>query len=158
MVGRLGGHRAGKAFSGKGLEFDGIGSRLDGSVHEIHRHATLSVVVDPRFGNDKEYLVHLDGTPAHDEIERLQKGIELDDGLTSRSVIKRVEGCSPFNYSITINEGRKRQVRRMFARIGYRVISLKRVRIGGLRLGNLPEGKVRALTDEEVAALRADNR
>ena len=62
----------------------------------------------------------------------------------------------PFSYSVTIHEGRKRQVRRMFAALGYRVLELKRVRLGSLKLGTLPEGRTRELTRREVASLRSD--
>jgi 23S rRNA pseudouridine2605 synthase len=61
------------------------------------------------------------------------------------------EGCS--SVRITVREGRKRQVRRMFKHIGHRVIELHRERIGPLAVGDLPEGDTRALTPEEVAAL-----
>ncbi|MCX5994895.1 MAG: pseudouridine synthase, partial [Chloroflexi bacterium] len=58
-----------------------------------------------------------------------------------------------FNYSITIHEGRKRQVRRMFESIGHTVLTLKRVRLGSLNLGKLKEGEIRELSAKEVKAL-----
>ena len=59
----------------------------------------------------------------------------------------------PFNYSVTIHEGRKRQVRRMFERLRHTVVALKRIRIGKLNLGDLKEGEVRHLSAKEIAAL-----
>ena len=57
--------------------------------------------------------------------------------------------------SITISEGRKRQVKRMFAYVGRPVVSLHREAFGNLELGDLPPGECRSLTEEEIAALRA---
>jgi pseudouridine synthase len=62
-------------------------------------------------------------------------------------------GDGRFDLSITIREGRRRQVRRMFEAVGAKVVLLRRVREGPLELGSLAEGAVRPLTSEEVAAL-----
>ena len=110
----------------------------------------------PKFEHEKEYLVHIEGSLKQDEIARLEKGIKLEEGITSPAIVKEVKESPPFNYSLTIHEGRKRQVRRMFERLKYPVIELKRVRIGGLRLGNLKEGEVRRLSREEIRALAGD--
>jgi len=76
----------------------------------------------------------------------------LEDGKTSPARIEETV-ATPFNYSLTIHEGRKRQVRRMFANLGYTVLALKRIRFGTLVLGNLPEGKTRELGAQEIALL-----
>jgi 23S rRNA pseudouridine2605 synthase len=73
--------------------------------------------------------------------------------MTYPAVIREVKTHLPFNYSITIHEGRKRQVRRMFEKLGHRVRALKRIRIGDLSLGNLGEGETRELTIQEVKTL-----
>ncbi len=106
----------------------------------------------PRFENEKEYLVSVNGKLKPDEKRKLEQGVELDDGLTHPAAIKEVE-ITPFNYSITIHEGRKRQVRRMFESIGYTVQVLKRIRMGNLNLGKLKEGEIRELSVKEVKAL-----
>jgi 23S rRNA pseudouridine2605 synthase len=106
----------------------------------------------PRYEHEREYLVRVDGTLSAAEKARLERGIMLDDGMTSRARVKDVGGKA-FNYSITIHEGRKRQVRRMLARLGHGVRALKRVRIGNLLLGDLKEGEVRELTGREIARL-----
>jgi 23S rRNA pseudouridine2605 synthase len=108
----------------------------------------------PRFEHEKEYLVSINGKLSGDAIERLSRGIRLEDGLTSPARIKEI-AAEPFNYSIVIHEGRKRQVHRMFERLGYPVLALKRVRIGKLTLGNLKEGDVRLLNTGEIAAILA---
>ena len=110
----------------------------------------------PKFEHEKEYLVWIDGELGKDEVRALETGIDLDDGLTHRAIVRGIESNLPYNYSITIHEGRKRQVRRMFSHLGYRVTALKRVRIGDLRLGGLAEGGVRRLDGREVGLLMGD--
>ena len=107
----------------------------------------------PSFEHEKEYLVRIGEKLAAEEKRRLENGIRLEEGMTSRAVIREVRGAPAHTYSLTLHEGRKRQVRRMFARLGHSVTELKRVRTGNLRLGTLDEGKVRALTTREVASL-----
>ncbi|MFC1970585.1 pseudouridine synthase [Chloroflexota bacterium] len=107
----------------------------------------------PRFEHEKEYLVHIDAILTPEKKRKLEQGIKLDDGMTYPSVVKKVASLPSFNYSITIHEGRKRQVHRMFAHLGYRVLSLKRVRIGKLTLDNLKEGEIRQLSAQDIAVL-----
>jgi len=111
----------------------------------------------PRFEHEKEYLIHIDGRLKPDEIRKLEKGVELEDGMTYPVVVKEIKSQPPFNYSITMHEGRKRQVRRMLANLGYHVPALKRIRMGNLTLGNLREGAIRELTPAEVHALATKN-
>ncbi len=107
----------------------------------------------PRFEHEKEYLIQIDGVLKPDEKRKLEKGLSLEDGMTYPVVIKNIKSQLPFNYSITTHEGRKREVRRMLASLGYRVVALKRIRMGSLNLGNLREGATRELTSTEVRAL-----
>lgn len=106
----------------------------------------------PRYEHEKEYLLRVEGKLSPDERQNLERGIRLDDGVTSPAKIREVT-AAPFNYSIIIHEGKKRQIRRMFARLGYRVSVLKRVRTGNLVLGDLKEGQVRELTAREISRL-----
>jgi 23S rRNA pseudouridine2605 synthase len=110
----------------------------------------------PKFEHEKEYLVQVKGRLTESERQELERGVRLEDGMTHPAVVKTVTVSPPFNYSITIHEGRKRQVRRMFERLKHPVIELKRVRIGGLTLGNLKEGKVKKLNRNEINALSGD--
>ena len=107
----------------------------------------------PKFEKEKEYLLQIGGVLKSHEIIVLEKGVELEDGMTHGAAVKSIKSSPPFNYSITLHEGRKRQVRRMFAALGYRVVALKRVREGSLALGDLVQGKVRELTAAEVGRL-----
>ncbi len=107
----------------------------------------------PRYEHEKEYLVHIRGKLKPEEKQRLKKGVRLEDGMTHPAKVREVASSPPFNYSIIIHEGRKRQVRRMFESLGHRVLALKRIRMGNLNLGNLPEGKTRPLSAREVRSL-----
>ncbi|MFC1903592.1 pseudouridine synthase [Chloroflexota bacterium] len=107
----------------------------------------------PRYEYEKEYLVHIKGKLRSEDKRRLERGVKLEDGMTHPAAVREIASLPPFNYSITIHEGRKRQVRRMFASLGHHVLALKRVRMGNLSLGNLPEGKTRELGVREVRRL-----
>jgi 23S rRNA pseudouridine2605 synthase len=108
----------------------------------------------PRHEVEKEYWVRL-RTPASDaQLAALRGGVEIDGQRRRPLRLRRLVGAGPFELSVTIGEGRKRQVRRMFEAAGADVVRLRRVREGGLELGSLPEGAVRRLTVEEVRALR----
>ena len=109
----------------------------------------------PKFEHEKEYLIHIDGSLKPEEKRKLEGGFELEDGMTYPVVVKEVKSQPPFNYSITMHEGKKRQVRRMLANLGYQVLALRRIRMGDLNLGNLKEGAIRELTPAEVRALLA---
>jgi 23S rRNA pseudouridine2605 synthase len=108
----------------------------------------------PRFGVDREYLVEVPGTVSRADLRRLTAGVELEDG-TSRAVrareVERTRGRTAV--AVVMQEGRKREVRRMFDALGHPVDRLVRVRVGPVRLGRLAPGKVRPLTRDEVAAL-----
>jgi len=106
----------------------------------------------PKFRHEKEYLIQVEGTLTPEEIRKLEGGIRLEEGKTSPASVKGTT-VQPYNYSITLHEGRKRQVRRMLAALGYTVLELKRVRIGGLEMGELKEGECRELTMKEVRLL-----
>jgi 23S rRNA pseudouridine2605 synthase len=107
----------------------------------------------PRYEHEKEYLIQIAGSLGLEEKRKLEKGIELEDGMTYPLVVRAIKDSSPYNYSIITHEGRKRQVRRMLANLGYRVLALNRIRMGSLNLGNLREGAARELTAAEVRAL-----
>jgi 23S rRNA pseudouridine2605 synthase len=108
----------------------------------------------PRYEVAKTYRVRAARPPAERDLDRLRKGIRLEDGPTAPAdVVRRGER----ELEITIREGRKRQVRRMVEAIGNEVESLTRVRIGSLALGDLRSGEARRLDRGEVAALWEDS-
>jgi 23S rRNA pseudouridine2605 synthase len=107
----------------------------------------------------KTYLVKISGKPAANDIACLRAGvtISLDDGRrvkTSPASIKLVENATNPWYEVVLIEGRNRQIRRMFAVVGFNVEKIKRTKIGPLKLDVEP-GKFRALTVREVAQLKA---
>jgi 23S rRNA pseudouridine2605 synthase len=106
----------------------------------------------PRFQNEKEYAVTLNKPLNRTDQEMLEQGIMLSDGPTSPVTI-RLNDAHPAICNVTLREGRKRQLRRMFVTTGYRVIDLERIREGPLLLGSLPLGHSRLLTAQEVADL-----
>ncbi len=103
----------------------------------------------PRFEHEKEYLIYIKNDLTADETARLEGGLELDDGLTAVAKVGKATKV-PYNYSITIHEGRRRQVRRMLAELGHQVLALKRVRLGNLKLGSLRDGEIRSLSAAEA--------
>jgi 23S rRNA pseudouridine2605 synthase len=111
----------------------------------------------PRYEYEKEYYVAIEGVLKGDDKQQLSGGILLEDGRTHPAKVKEIYQA-PYNYSIVIHEGRKRQVRRMFEHLKHSVLALKRVRIGTLTIGDLPEGEARSLTAVEIASLLRENR
>ena len=91
----------------------------------------------PKYEHDKEYEVITDAEPKPAQLEKLREGIELPTGTTSPSQIKIRSG----KVYITIHEGKKRQVRRMFNAVGLGVRNLRRVRINKLKLPDIPAGQ-----------------
>lgn len=104
----------------------------------------------PSFGVEKEYLAKVHGYPTEHTLRRLREGIELDDGTTSPAKVSLI---GPDLVEITIHEGRNRQVRRMFDAVGHPVLRLARTRIGSLADRELPPGRWRPLTNDEIHAL-----
>jgi 23S rRNA pseudouridine2605 synthase len=109
----------------------------------------------PRYEVPKTYRAQLREKIADRDLERLRKGIELEDGPTGSAKVKRLGGRE---IEITLREGRNRQVRRMLEAVGNRVVALTRISFGPLRLGELPEGKARRLSNAEIAQLRDASR
>ncbi len=111
-------------------------------------------VMHPRFGMSKTYTVLAEGYLTPGKLKRLREGVELEDGITIPAKV-RVLGRygDRVLLEITLKEGRKRQVRRMCAAVGLKVLDLVRTRLGPLDLSGVPEGSYRELTPEEVRAL-----
>lgn len=133
------------------LDYDTTGLLLFTTDGELsHR------LLHPRWKVPKTYRVLVDGAPDPRDAKVLRNGIQLDDGMTAPALVRTVEhrGLRTL-MEITISEGRKRQVRRMFSAVGHPVVELERVSFGPVDLGNLGPGAWRYLTGEEVAALRA---
>ena len=115
----------------------------------------------PRYSMQKHYQALVQGCPSESALAALRSGVTIteDKGHSHKTALAQVSLLRKAGIdcwlSLTIHEGRKRQVRRMLAAIGHPVLELSRVGIGPLELGDLPEGKWRYLTDEEVKALQS---
>ena len=117
------------------------------------------LLMHPRHHVPKVYRAEVDGVPDVCDMRALREGIELDDGLTAPAEARIVERRGSTSVvELTLREGRKRQVRRMLSAVGHPVRLLTRIAYGPVSLGRLAEGSVRALSEAEVAALRASAR
>jgi 23S rRNA pseudouridine2605 synthase len=109
----------------------------------------------PRFGVDKTYLVQVAGSPSHDDITRLLRGVYLSEGhVRARHVKKlRKQGDSTW-LEIVLSEGKNREIRRMLAKLEHKVMRLRRLAIGPVKLGHLKPGKARRLSPRELQMLQ----
>ncbi len=112
-------------------------------------------LMHPAFHVPKTYRATVAKVPSESVLDELRSGVRLDDGMTAPAEAA-VIGCDGVDciVALTIREGRKRQVRRMFSTLGHPVVALSRVSFGPIELGSLEPGSTRALTDEEIQALR----
>ena len=111
-------------------------------------------VLHPRYALPREYDVRVRGRVTEERVARLRAGVLLEEGL-SRFQLVEVIRLSPQESAlrVVLTQGWKRQVRRSFAAVGVAVTTLRRVRIGPVRLGSLAAGAYRALSGDEIAAL-----
>ena len=90
------------------------------------------------------------------QLQRLREGVELNDGPTRQALVTRIRDSEKYTFlELTITEGRNRQVRRMLEAVDSKVLKLVRTAIGPIRIGDLPVGKWRELTPEEVRILKS---
>lgn len=113
-------------------------------------------ITHPQKEIKKVYLVKVKGLPDIRDLEQLKQGIPLSPTFTTApcqvKIVKRNKNNSTLEISIC--EGKKRQIRRMFSYLGFPVLSLKRTQIGILSLGNLKSGHYRFLNKEEIEQLK----
>lgn len=111
-------------------------------------------LVHPKSEIYKKYYIKVFGEVKKEEIEELKKGILLEDGKTLPAKVSGIKyDKNKTSMYISIREGRNRQIRRMIEKFGYKVLMLRREKIGELSLGDLKEGKYRELTKEEIEYL-----
>jgi pseudouridine synthase len=112
-------------------------------------------LMHPSFHVPKTYHATVAKLPSEAVLDGLRSGVQLDDGMTSPADAAVISGvAADCVVALTIREGRKRQVRRMFAMLGHPVLALSRVSFGPVELGRLAPGATRLLTIGEVQALR----
>jgi 23S rRNA pseudouridine2605 synthase len=116
----------------------------------------LHRLTHPSFEVEREYHAWVKGVPKKDTLSQLTTGIELEDGparAAKAEVVRTVRWGAIV--ALVLQEGRKREVRRLLEAVNHPVMRLVRVRFGPIRLGNLPAGEWRDLTDPEIRSLRA---
>jgi 23S rRNA pseudouridine2605 synthase len=112
-------------------------------------------LMHPRFGIEKTYLVQVAGFPRPADLSQLQKGIYLSDGRVKARQVKRLKTQKESTWlRVILAEGKNREIRRMLARLGHKVLHLRRVALGPIQLKSLGAGKARPLTPAELAALQ----
>jgi 23S rRNA pseudouridine2605 synthase len=131
------------------LDFDVAGTLLLTNDGELSHRLT-----HPSFGVDKVYMAWVEGRVAPGAVEKLTKGVHLEDGQTSPaqvSILKQAQGTTLVR--LVVHEGRKRLIKRMCAAVGHPVRDLYRVEFGGISAEHLRPGEWRYLNPEEVAHL-----
>ena len=110
----------------------------------------------PKFGVDKKYRVKVQGLVTDEDARKLEKGVELEEGPTAPCAVRIDAGTKRESLlTVVLHEGKKRQIRRVFQKIGHRVLALERFQYGPLVLGDLRPGQKRRLAPREVGALKA---
>ncbi len=135
------------------------GGRLDenseGLILVTNDGAMAERLAHPRYRVPRTYQVQVVGNPTREKLDELRKGIRFKEGVFRVTGLKplKKQGRSTF-LELTLHEGQNREIRRMMARIGHKVIQLVRVRFGPLNLGSLKTGEYKRLSDWELNKLR----
>ena len=137
------------------LDYDSSGLILLTNDGEIYNK-----IIHPRVKVGKKYIVLCKGEFTNDELIRFEKGIDIGGYITAKSKIKIIDkekdrdGINTL-VEIIIHEGKNRQIRKMCDALGHKVISLKRIAIGDIKLGYLKKGEWRNLTEDELKYLNS---
>lgn len=140
-----------RLFSAGRLDFDSEGLLLltnDGDLAYRITH--------PKFVLDKTYYAICSGILTEADKQKLTQGVLLEDGLTSPAKVNNVQVAGnkkTTSFTITIHEGRNRQVRRMIAALGHDTLALRRIAVGPIKLGELAPGRFRSLAPDELNSL-----
>ncbi|MCC7420185.1 MAG: rRNA pseudouridine synthase [Planctomycetaceae bacterium] len=110
----------------------------------------------PRFKSERTYRVQVSGTPTAEALEQCKRGMYFEEGKFRFYKVRVLKGSSRnATLEIVLTEGKNREIRRVLARLGHKVLSLQRVAFGPIRLGSLPLGEFRVLGAKEVVELKA---
>lgn len=114
-----------------------------------------ATMMHPRYGIPKTYQVQVAGRPSAADLRKLLEGVWLSDGRVRARSVKRLKRQGQSTWlRIVLTEGKNREIRRMLAKLGHKVMRLRRVAIGPVKLDRLPRGKARRLSAAELAELR----
>ena len=130
--------------------------RLDKDSHGLlilsQDGVLAKAIIGENTEKEKEYIVKVAGYITPIALKQLRHGLELDGRKLKPAIVEQIDKQT---LRFILKEGRKRQIRRMCDLVDLRVIDLKRLRIGSLELGDLPEGKWRILSDDEINSFKA---
>ncbi len=128
----------------------------EGAILVTNDGDLANLLTHPRYGIAKTYHVEVAGRIDVDMLRQLRQGIYLAEAFVRMADVRiRRRSKSSTILEVVLREGRNREIRRMLARVGHKVLRLRRVAVGPLRLGELPSGAFRLLDAREVRALRA---
>lgn len=138
--------------SGLGTSVSPVG-RLDKDSHGLmlltDDGRIVNAVLNPEYAHEREYEVRVDKHIKESDLKKLSRGVDIEGYLTKPA---KTERSSDDSFLLTLTEGKKHQIRRMCAALGYQVIDLKRVRMMHLQL-DVENGKHRPLSNDERAVL-----
>ena len=135
------------------LDYDSEGLLLMTNDGEFAQRVT-----HPKHEVFKTYLVKVNGQPTDEHIRKLRTGVTIIGGRVAAREVEKMRGTASDKYDwfkIVIGEGKNRQIRRMFEKIGFDVMKLQRIAIGRLKMGGLARGEWAMLTSEEVEKIFA---
>ena len=133
------------------LDYDSSGLLLLSNDGEL-----MQKLIHPKYEVEKTYQVTIDGLINDNEISQLEKGIEIEDYVTAPAKLKLIrknENRYTSFLEITIHEGKNREIRKMFEKLGYQVLKLHRIKEANIELGNLKSGEYRRLKPYEIKKL-----
>ena len=126
----------------------------EGLILVTNDGALANRLTHPRYGVEKTYQVQVAGIPDRDALETLRSGVRLAEGFVRpASIAVRRRQHKSTHLEIVLGEGRNREIRRLLARVGHKVMRLKRITIGTLRIGPMLPGQYRKLKSEEIYQL-----
>lgn len=133
--------------------------RLDRDTHGLliltNDGELTNLLTHPKYHVQKVYVLKIKGPVLNDQIQELEAGIELEDGITQPANLKILQKRKDGTFlEMTIFEGRKRQIRRMCEAINLNLLDLQRIRFGNLELEDLKPGEYRQLSGKEIEKLR----
>ncbi len=128
------------------LDKDSTGLLLLTNDGELHHR-----LLHPSFDHEKEYIVTTARPMSNESLAAMRKGMSIQGQKTRPAKVKTL---SSHQFMIQLKEGKNRQIRRMVRKLRNHVSRLKRIRVAGIRLGDLPEGSWRHLTNKEVTSLK----
>lgn len=123
----------------------------EGLILMTNQGELVNKILKSRYGHEKEYLVTVDRPLTEHFMNQMRKGVSILDTITKPCEVEKTGDTS---FRIVLTQGLNRQIRRMCETLGYRVRTLKRVRIMNIELGTLKTGMYRQVTKEEMNTLR----